>query len=291
MCASVCICLKEAAMQCFVLMLFINLVIIVLLFFSSLVFLRKKPRAKKPFCLYCGVCEVFFFFMHFLFSAFFPPSRFFVFMLFYFVFELFLTVWKKAQRTLKKSVQTMDTKQAKFVWADATKFFWILIPAGAPNWESNVLPAVPPSPHNVSSTGFLRGTGLLRSYMGASINTKKNIFFPVSRVTHKVHADVLWFVFPGSNQSKAKWKTEDFCPFIPSQQSQSFFGGVSVPVLCIKRFLSVPDSSHWTLCILRRAHSSLPLPVCAHLCLFTKQVFTFQKFKTFQLRRKTNHIF
>ncbi len=57
-------------MQCFILTLFINLVIIVLLFFSSLVFLRKKPRAKKPFCLYCGVCEVFFyaFFCFLLFS-------------------------------------------------------------------------------------------------------------------------------------------------------------------------------------------------------------------------------
>ncbi len=201
-------------------------------------------------------------------------------MIFYLFLSFFFDCMKKSTENIEKSVQTMDMKQAKFVWADATKFIWILIPAGAPNWESNVLPA-----------GIHRGTGLLRSYMGASFNTKQNNCFQVSRTAHKVRADVLWIVFPGSNQSKAKWKTEEFCPFIPSQQSLFFGGGGSVPVLCFKHFLSVPDSSHWTLCILRRAHSSLPLPVCVHLCLFTKQVFTFQKFKTFQLRRKTNHIF
>lgn len=167
----------------------------------------------------------------------------------------------------------MDTKQAKFVWADATEFFWILIPAGAPIWESNILPAVPPR-HNVSSVGLLQCTGLLCSYMGASINTKqKNSFQCQEHHTRSVPADALWFTFPGSSLSKAKWKIEDFCPFIPSQQFQTFLG-VSVPVLCFQCYVSVPDSSHWTLCILRRAHSSLPLPVCAHLCLCSQSKFS-----------------
>lgn len=183
----------------------------------------------------------------------------------------------------------MDLKQAKFVWADATEFFWILIPAGAPNWESNVLPAAPPitSPPLASSGA----PDYYVLFTRVPVSTQSKIFFLVSRTTHNVRADVLWFDFPGSNQSKAKWKREEFCPFIPSQQSLFFGGGGSVPILCFKHFLSVPDSSHWTLCILRRAHSSLSLPICAHLCLFTEQVFTFQKFKTFQLRKKTNHLF
>lgn len=120
--------------------------------------------------------NVFFFCFVFCFFSLQVVFCFYAFFVLFLSFFFFLTVWKKAQRTLKKSVQTMDTKQAKFVWADATEFFWILIPAGALIWESNILPTVPPR-HSVSSVGLLQCTGLLRSYMGASINTKqKNSF-------------------------------------------------------------------------------------------------------------------
>lgn len=181
MCASACVCLKEAAMQCFVLMLFINLVIIVLLFFLLAFFSGKSHEQwNHSVCIVVCACVKEFFFMYFLlFSAFLPSKLFFCFYAFFVLFLSFLFFWlyeKKAQRTLKKSVQTMDTKQAKFVWADATEFFWILIPAGAPIWESNILPAVPPR-HNVSFIGLLQCTRLLCSYMGARINTKQNNSF------------------------------------------------------------------------------------------------------------------
>lgn len=166
----------------------------------------------------------------------------------------------------------MDTKQAKFVWADATEFFWILIPAGAPIWESNVLPAVPPPLNNVFSIGFLRCTKLLRSYTGASINTKQKNFFQCQERHTRSVPTCSGSLFP--DQIRAMQNEKQKTSVLSYQASNpGLFWGFSVPVLCFKRFVSVPDSSHWTLCILRRAHSSLPLPVCAHLCLCSQSQF------------------
>lgn len=89
MCVSVCICLKEAAMQCFVLTLFINLVIIVLLFFFFLSFSQKKAKSKETILSalwYVCPCESFLFFFVF---CFFPSKLFFVFMLFFVLFLSF----------------------------------------------------------------------------------------------------------------------------------------------------------------------------------------------------------
>ncbi len=170
----------------------------------------------------------------------------------------------------------MDTKQAKFVWADATKFLWILIPAGAPNWESNVLPAAPP-PLPLASSGAPDYYVLAR----VPVSTQSKITFSNVKSDTQGLCRRALVRFSRIKSEQSKMKNRRLLSFHTKPAIPIFFGGVSVPVLCFKRFLSVPDSSHWTLCILRRAHSSLPLPVCAHLCLFTKQVFTFQKFKTF----------
>lgn len=86
---------------------------------------------------------------------------------------------------------------------------------------------------------------------------------------------------------QSKMKNRRLLSFYTKPAIPIFFGGVSVPVLRFECFVSVPDSSHWTLCIQRRPQSSLSLPVCAHFRLFAKQIFTFQKFKTF-LAQKEN---
>lgn len=79
-------------MQCFVLTLFINLVIIVLLFFFSS-FSQEKAKSKETIlsALWCVcLCESFLMYFFFvLFSAFFPSKLFFVFMLFLFCFLAF----------------------------------------------------------------------------------------------------------------------------------------------------------------------------------------------------------
>lgn len=156
-------------------------------------------------------------------------------------------------------------------------------PSRCSNLRVNVLPTVPPPLRLLCWPPTVHWTTMFLHRCQYQHKAKE--LFPVSRASHKVCDN--WLTFPRSSRCKAKWKTEDFCPFIPSQQSQSFLGGVSVPVLRFECFVSVPDSSHWTLCIQRRPQSSLSLPVCAHFRLFAKQIFTFQKFKTF-LAQKEN---
>lgn len=185
-------------------------------------------------------------------------------MFFCFVFDFF-DCMKKAQRTLKKSVQTMDTKQAKFfIWADATEFFWILIPADAPIRESKVLPAVPvTSPPSAS--------GGLRSRAGASINAKPKNFSSVKSVAQgprwrQVVSDLL-------SPDQIEMKNRRRRSFHTEPTLICFFGFLFPSYVFQTISLSVPDSSHWTLCILRRAYNSLPSPICAHLCLCTQSEF------------------
>lgn len=98
-------------------------------------------------------------------------------------------------------------------------------PSRCSNLRVNVLPTVPPPlrllcwPPTVHwTTTFLHR---------CQYQHKAKELFPVSRASHKVCDN--WLTFPRSSRCKAKWKTEDFCPFIPSQQSQSFLGGFLFP--------------------------------------------------------------
>lgn len=125
---SVCERATKAAMQCFVFQLFSVNYIIIFVCFTGLLISKAEPWAKKLVCMFrfvrVSVCasmsvwgcvwlfyvcdrETELFLCIFLFVF---LWRFFSFVFFFSVF--FKSVWKKAEITLKKSVQTMGKKQA-----------------------------------------------------------------------------------------------------------------------------------------------------------------------------------
>lgn len=190
-----CVCLREAAMQCFVSNSFINMIIIFPWLFSALS-LKKSHKLKKIIVCFCCVrvyvWEIFFFLIIVFFS-------------------LFVCMKKKHRERWKKSVQTMDTKrQAKFVWCDATGFlffffFWILMPAGVSSPRVTWPACFPPSSPGAAARDR-PPISPVSSNMGSSLGMKPANISSVNKHHTSVRADARFAQQSASNQNKVKWK-------------------------------------------------------------------------------------
>lgn len=146
-------------------------------------------------------------------------------------------------------------------------------------------------PRNISSVGLSQPwcAGGLRSHTGASINTKPKNFSSVKSVTQgpcwrQVVSDLHSLdQIEMKNRRRQSFHTEP---------TLIFFGGLFSRLMFFKLFrfqcqIAATESN------LVHTEKGLQFPPVAHMCTFmlvyAKRVF--QKFKTFQLRRKTNHLF
>lgn len=199
-------------------------------------------------------------------------------------FDIFLTVWKKHREHWKNQCRQWIRNRQSFYLGWCHR---VLLDPDPSRCSDPRVKSPASCPRNVSSVGL----GALEDYVltRVPVSTQSQRTFPVSRASQgpcwrQVVADLLSLdQIEMKNRRRRSFNTEP---------TVIFFGGLLFPSYVCQTFsLSVPDSSHWVEPCAYWEGLTVPSR-CPYVHIYAcVEFFTFQKFKTFQLRRKKQTIF